>query len=384
MIQSSSFPAPPQCLILPSPPPKKEHGYANRCVLEGKQQTFIPNPHSAVRLKFNRQLRVPSSPTLRGRPGPRGAWRASPPPPLPQVPGATQALAKPASYRGGGKGGEEARRAGVVPKLERAAARRRCPRTPVLLGSTRSRAEGTAKGRRRLSRAGRTKARAPNMSKPIPGKLPGVPSEGGGRGGKGSRLQKLSHMPFHSPHLPLLLRGTLSSPQHRCSWPCPGHREAGGGARAAGVTCRESFQLRGAVPHPRARPRGAASSTVRGCLSSGSRRGHCSRSCHSEGCAPARPPASHGPHPGLIGSANPRPCACSRRHLPLARPPGPRLPRPSPPRAAASAGTRWGAARELSAGRGRSASPPHLSGPGLQANLLRLRLGPSGPGLDEW
>lgn len=44
LIQSSSFPAPPQCLLLPSPPPKrKERGYANRCVLEGKQQTYSPD-----------------------------------------------------------------------------------------------------------------------------------------------------------------------------------------------------------------------------------------------------------------------------------------------------------------------------------------------------
>lgn len=222
------------------------------------------------------------------------------------------------------------------------------------------------------------------MSKPIPGKLPGVPSGGGGGGRQAPKTFPhafpLSPSPSPPPRDPLLPSAPM---QLALPWTQGGRRRRQGG----GSYLRESFQLHGAVPHPRAGPRGAASSTVRGCLSSGSRRGHCSRSCHSEGCAPARPPASHGPHRGLIGSANPRPCACSRRHLPLARPPGPRLPRPSPPRAAASPGTRWGSARELSAGRGRCASPPHLSRPGLQrpprgANLLRLRLGPSGPGLD--
>lgn len=82
------------------------------------------------------------------------------------------------------------------------------------------------------------------MSVPIPGKLPGVLS--GGRG----RLQKLSHMPFHSPHHPLLFPGTLSTPLLRCSWLYPGRTEARRGARAAGVTCWESFQLLGAIPHP--------------------------------------------------------------------------------------------------------------------------------------
>lgn len=84
----------------------------------------------------------------------------------------------------------------------------------------------------------------PNMSVPIPGKLPGVLS--GGRG----RLQKLSHMPFHSPHHPLLFPGTLSSPLLCCSGLYPGRTEARCGARAAGVTCWESFQLLGAIPHP--------------------------------------------------------------------------------------------------------------------------------------
>lgn len=54
-----------------------------------------------------------------------------------------------------------------------------------------------------------------------------------------------------------------------------------------------------------------------------------SRSCHRGGSARARPPASLGPHRDLIGSASPRPCACSGRHLPCARPLGLRLPRPS-------------------------------------------------------
>lgn len=270
----------------------------------------------------------------------------------------------------------------MVPKLQRAAARPRCPRTPVLPGATRSGADRTAKGRRRLQ-SRQDQGPGAQHVQAYPGKAPGVPSEGGLAGEASSR-----NFPTCLSTLPISLSSSAGPSPSLCAAaadPARDTREAGGGARAAGVTCRESFQLRGAVLHPRAGPRGAASSTVRRCLSSGSRSGHCSGSCHSEGCAPARPPASNGPHPGLIGSANPRPCACSRRHLPLARPPGPRLPRPSPPRAAASPATRWDAARELSAPRGRSAFPPHLSGPGLQRpprGLISRGCAWAPPGLD--
>lgn len=304
----------------------------------GQYHRHPPAPH--LRLKFTRQLRYSRSPTLRGAPWtPRCQARfpsASPAPGIRRSPSPRQAR-RLQRRRERGRGG--APRGGGPETL---ACRRAFPVAPAPQ-FCRGRLGLAQRGPRRegadFPEPAGPRPGAPNMSKPIPGKLPGVPSQGGG--GE-ERLQKLSHMPFHSPHLPLLLRGTLSSPQHRCSWRCPGRREAGGGARAAGVTCRESFQLLGAVPYPRDGPRGAASSAVHGCLSSGSRRGHCAHSCHSEGCVPARPPrpASLGPHPGLIGSANPRPCACSRRHLPLARPPGPRLPRPSPPGAAAAPRTR--------------------------------------------
>lgn len=81
----------------------------------------------------------------------------------------------------------------------------------------------------------------PNMSVPNPRKAPWCTQ----RGGRG-RIQKLSHMPFHSPHHPLLVPGTLPSPLLRCIWPCPGRTEACGGARAAGVT-----YLLGKFPAPR-------------------------------------------------------------------------------------------------------------------------------------
>lgn len=55
---------------------------------------------------------------------------------------------------------------------------------------------------------------------------------------------------------PSPLPGTPSSPLHCSSWSCPGRAEPGGGARAAGVTCRESFQLLRAAPHPQGRASG--------------------------------------------------------------------------------------------------------------------------------
>lgn len=165
--------------------------------------------------------------------------------------------------------------------------------------------------------------------------------------------------------------GTLSSP-HRRSWPCPGRAETRGGARAAGVTCRESFQLLGAIPHPQGRASG------RGQL--GAPRLPLLR-------LPRRPRLRQLPQRSLRSGPSPR----------LARPtPGPHWqpespplrvfpkapssraparaapPRPSPPRAAAAPGTRWGAARELSAGRGRCACLPQLSRRDPQLSLVGL------------
>lgn len=219
----------------------------------------------------------------------------------------------------------------MVPKLKCAATRSRCPRTSALPGARLVRRGGQAKGRHRPSGAARTKARSAQHVRAYLRKAPGCAQRRGA-----GKLQKLSHMPFHSPHRPLLSPDPCS-PLHRSSWRGSGLAEAGGGARAAGVTCRESFQLLGAVTHPQGRASG---------------RGQLSAPQLPLLRLPRRPlllqqpllrlrsgPSPRLAHRGLIGSANPRPWACSRRHLPLARPPGPRLPRPFPPRAAAAPGT---------------------------------------------
>lgn len=155
--------------------------------------------------------------------------------------------------------------------------------------------------------------------------------------------------------------GTLSSP-HRRSWPCPGRAETRGGARAAGVTCRESFQLLGAIPHPQGRASGRGQlGAPRLPLLRLPRRPRL-RQLPQRSLRSGRPPASHGPHRGLIGSPNPRPCACSRRHLPLARPPGPR-PR-APPRRGLQRLPGPAGARRANFPRGVGAAPVCPSSPG--------------------
>lgn len=158
----------------------------------------------------------------------------------------------------------------------------------------------------------------------------------GGGGGSRNFPTCLSTLPITlssspGPSPPLCSSASGRAPGAQRPAVAPGRREL-----PAGKVSSSSARF----PTPRAGPPGAASSALRGCLSSRFRGGRCCCSCHSKGCDPARPPASHGPHQGLIGSPNPRPCACSRRHLPLARGPGPRLPHPSPPWAAAAPGTR--------------------------------------------
>lgn len=133
---------------------------------------------------------------------------------------------------------------GVVSKPELAARVPGAPGPQLRWEPVRSGEEGMAKGRRRFSRTARTKARGAQHVCAYPRKAPGCASWGQGR------LQKLSHMPFHSPHRPLLFPGTLSSQRDRCIWPCPARTEARSGARTAGVTCWESFQLLRAIPHP--------------------------------------------------------------------------------------------------------------------------------------
>lgn len=173
-----------------------------------------------------------------------------------------------------GKGERGGAPGGVVPKLKRAAARSRCPRTSALPGARLVRRGGQAKRRHRPSGAARTKARSAQHVRAYLRKAPGCAQRRGA-----GKLQKLSHMPFHSPHHPLLSPDPCSPP-HRSSWRGSGLAEAGGGARAAGVTCGKVSSSLARLPTPRAGPRGAASSALRGCLSSGSQGGRCSCSSH--------------------------------------------------------------------------------------------------------
>lgn len=225
------------------------------------------------RLKFSRQLRDPRTPALRGAPR-TPLCQARLPPSLPrQVPGVAQALAKPEGYREGGKGGEQARRAGVVPKLKRA------PSIP------RSHHPGSTAGR--LGPARRNRARKVRTPQSRRDQGPGRPtclclfpeSSRVCPAEKGA-LRKLSHTPFPSPI-------TLSSPSPsrplrtlaaghargaRRPTAEPGRREL-----PAGKVSSSSARF----PTPRAGPRGAASSALRCCLSSSSRGGRRSSSCHS-------------------------------------------------------------------------------------------------------
>lgn len=162
-------------------------------------------------------------------------------------------------FKAGGKGTGRRRGAGV---LKLAGARvfpaRPSPAPPRPVRRKR-RGEGADSPETARRRPG-----APNMSVPIPGKLPGV------SGGGGGAPETFPHS-FHHPPLPPLLPGTLFPTPHRGSRPFQGRGEARGGARAARVTCRESFQLPGRFPTPRAGPQGAAGSALRGCLFTGFR-----------------------------------------------------------------------------------------------------------------
>lgn len=139
----------------------------------------------------------------------------------------------------------------MVPKAERAASRFRSPPEPQL------QRRHLCPARRGWRRGGADSPEPPaprpgvhNMSVPIPGKLPGVPREGGA-----GRLQKLSHMPFHSPHHPLSLAGPSPSPapRHLAQPGAPGgpRRRPGGGSYLPG-----KFPAFGAIPHPQGRASG--------------------------------------------------------------------------------------------------------------------------------
>lgn len=148
-----------------------------------------------------------------------------------------------------------------------------------------------------------------------------------GPGGEGGGVPKLSHQPRSrfpggspGPFLPRRLRqlSRLRTPGGPAA--APGQREL----PARKVSSFSAwFPPRG--PGLRARRAGRLAAAAPAAPEPGS------RSCHRGGSAPARPRASLGPHRDLIGSASPRPCACSGRHLPCARPPELRLPRPSRP-----------------------------------------------------
>lgn len=214
----------------------------------------------------------------------------------------------------------------MVPKPERAASRFRSPpKTPAPPEALLPGAEGMAKGRRRLSRAASAEAGGAQHVRARPRKAPGCARRRGRRAGS-------RNFPTCLFPLPATLSSSRDPVPPLCTAASGPARGAGGPRRrpGGGVTCRESFQPSARFPTPRAGPRGAVGSALGGGLSSGFRGYRCSRSCHCEGCDPARPPASHGPPRGLIGSPSPRPRACSRRHLPLARPPAaPPAPRPA-------------------------------------------------------
>lgn len=125
-----------------------------------------------------------------------------------------------------------------------------------------------------------------------------------------------------------------AAPRDPSSPPSPATDPAADARRPAAApgqmefTCQESFQLPTRFPPrgPCFRERRAGRSTATAAPAAPE---PSSRSCHRGGSSRARPPALLGPHRDLIGSASPRPCACSGRHLPCARPLGLRLPLPS-------------------------------------------------------
>lgn len=191
------------------------------------------------------------------------------------------------------------------------------------------------------------------MPVPIPGRLPGV------QGREGAAPETFPHA-SSSPHHPLLLlpgpSAAPSAPPPPSSWRIGSPRGGPQQRPGVGVTCRESFQLLGVPPHPQGRASG------RGRLSAPPlpllalpRRPQLPPPSLRSGPSPR---ASLGPHRGLIGSANPRPCACSRRHLPLARPAGRASRAPPRPGLRRLRGTRW--ARRANFPRGAGAVPPQL------------------------
>lgn len=218
-----------------------------------------------------------------------------------------------------------------------------------------------------------------NMSVPIPGKLPGVPREGGE-----GRLQKLSHT---LPTLPITVSSSPgpSPPAAPHSCPARGARRPAAAAGQPELPAGKVSSSSARLPTPRAGPRGAVRSQLLRRLS-GFRGCRCSRSCHSEGSDPARPPPRTA-HTGASLAA--RIPALARvpegTFLSRARPAAP--PRPSRP-GLRRPRTRGEAARELSAGRGpgRVAAPPRplsLLGPQLSQGggwSLGAEPGPSATG----
>lgn len=194
------------------------------------------------------------------------------------------------------------------------------------------------------------------MPAPIPRKLPLGPPEKGASRNFPTRLALVSPAAPRDPSFPA-----------GCGLP-----EAGSGARTAGVTCQESFQLSARFPPRgpglRARRAGHSAAAAPAAPEPGS------RSCHRGGSAPARPRASLGPHRDLIGSASPRPCACSGRHL-LCAPAGAAPPAPLPTRAAGA--LRPAGARHANFPPGAFA-PPHPACSLREVELPRRRLLPWG------
>lgn len=202
-------------------------------------------------------------------------------------------------------------------------------------------AEGATEGRHRLSRA---QARGAQHVRACPRRAPGCAQRSGG-----GRFQKLSHMPFHSPHRPILRAGPHSSPLRPRSGTCPGRTDARSGAGRRGLPAGKVSSSGAQFLHPRAGPPGAANAALSGRLCPGSPAAAAPAAATAKaGLRPVPPPRAA--HTGASLAARIPALARVPEGIFLARARARAAPPArSPPRAAAAPGTRRGAARELGA-----------------------------------